>query len=235
MSKCALNRPLSITLLKRLQLERFALSLQSMKRGFLNGRKAKALPLYDSASSVSNPPQFKETITLCQIPSLSHTNSKEPSSACLIRDMTSVVVFNTQGYYTPLPANPSDGVFTKTTPDMGIGLFAKRATRLSQMVFTERPLLVCPKEFNCSRVEDGVINESHLAWENLLRKALGSMTPEDADAFQSLHNCHPESPELLGITWTNAFAITPIEEEDQRTGKASYTAVGKLGSMINHS
>jgi hypothetical protein len=120
---------------------------------------------------------------------------------------------------------------------MGFGLFAKHASKRSQVVFSERALLVCPAAFNCygdGLTQDGTTNKSHLGWENVLRDALGVMTPEDADAFRSLSNCHPNSPELLGITWTNSFAMTPIEEEDLKTGKIRYIAVGKLASRINH-
>jgi len=86
-------------------------------------------------------------------------------------------------------------------------------------------------------ISDGLSKEEMSKMENekfekILEMALGEMTKEDADAYMSLSNSHPESPPLYGIGRTNVFGTgTDIEDVE---GKAPYGVIGKLASRINH-
>ena len=119
---------------------------------------------------------------------------------------------------------------------MGVSLFSKRSVESRQVVFSERPLLVYPLGFRMA-ISDGLSKEEvtkrgDLKFEKILQLAFSEMTKEDADAYMSLSNCHPDSPPLYGIAKTNVFGTgTDIEESE---GKAPYGVIGKLASRINH-
>jgi len=147
---------------------------------------------------------------------------------------------NTPGFYTPLPPlNPTNFVFTKNTPNMGVGLFAKCNVKVREVVFSERPLLVFPRGLCFHRIpglsKEEAIKKNESMFEEKLQQALSVMTKEEVNAFMSLSNCRPKSPQLYGIAMTNAFGTgTDIEEENLEEGKFEYAAVGRLASRINH-
>jgi len=147
---------------------------------------------------------------------------------------------NTPGFYTRLPLlNIIDVVFTKNTPNMGVGLFAKRNFKVNEIVFYERPLLILPMgmtiSFPESLSEEEAIKLHDAKFEETLQQTLNSMPKEDADAFMSLSNCHPNGPQLFGIVRTNAFGTgTDIEETNFLEGNAPYAVIGKIASRINH-
>ena len=174
------------------------------------------------------------------IPSLKLTKSKEPSSTCILRASTCATIVNTPGFYMPLPPlNPMNVVFTKSIPNMGVGLFAKCSVKVREVVFSERPLLVFPRGMLFYRIpglsKEEAIKKNESMFEEKLQQALSAMTKEDVDAFMSLSNCHLNSPQLYGIAMTNAFGTgTDIEKENLEEGKFEYAAVGRLASRINH-
>jgi len=130
--------------------------------------------------------------------------------------------------YTPPPRlNPTDVVFTKNMPNMGVGLFSKHTVECRQVLFSERPLLIYPLRFRMA-ISDGLSEEEvtkmgDMKFEKILQLALSEMTKEDVNAYMSLSNCHPESPPLYGIARTNVFGTgTDIEEAE---GKAPYGVI----------
>ena len=120
---------------------------------------------------------------------------------------------------------------------MGVGLFAVCNFKVAQVVFSERPLLVYPRGLNFSGLqglcEEEAIKKYELKFEAELQRVFGIMQKENVDSYMGLYNCHPKSPQLYGITFTNAFG-TDIEEENINEGKSMYGAVGRLVSRINH-
>lgn len=177
-----------------------------------------------------------EPYAVIHFPSLELTQLKESSSICVFRPSTCDRITNTPGFYTPLPLNSTDVVFTKNVPSMGIGLFSKCGVEYRRVVFSERPLLIYPVQFRMAT--DGlsgeeVTKQADAKFEKILQLALSEMTKEDVDAYMSLSNCHPDSPLLHGIARTNVFGTgTDIEVEAE--GKAPYGVIGKLASRINH-
>lgn len=187
------------------------------------------------------PAKNVEPYAAVRFPSVRLTQLKEPSSTCIFRPSTCRKVMNTPGFYTPLPPlNPANVVFTKNTPNMGVGLFAKRDIKAHQMVFAERPLLIIPMgvriPFSEGLSEAEAIKMHDAKFENTLQQTLNMAMPkEDVDAFMSLSNCLPNSPQLYGIARTNAFDTgTDIEEVNPQEGNAPYGVIGKLASRINH-
>ena len=118
---------------------------------------------------------------------------------------------------------------------MGVGLFAKHDVEPMEMVFSERPLLVFPPRLTfVGRLspEEAMVHQTS-AYDETLKRALRAMTKEDVDAYMGLSNCHPNLPQVVGISSTNSFR-TDIEEEDVEEGKFGYCVIGKLASRINH-
>ena len=172
---------------------------------------------------------------IVRFPSLTLTKSKEPSSICILRTSSCASITNTPGFYTPLPPqNLTDAVSTKATPDMGIGLFVKRNFKVSDVILSERPLLVFPVGLpSVNTLPDDEVKKYHDSlFGKTLQQALGAMTKEDADAFMSLSNCYPDLPQAHGIASTNAFGMD-IDEENLKT-QLGYSAIGKLASRVNH-
>ena len=183
-----------------------------------------------------NPRQIREQYEVFLIPSLELTQSKEPSSTCILWPSTCSKITNTPGFYTPLPSlKPTDVVSTKNTPNMGVGLFTKRSFKVNEMIFSERPLLVFPPGFPylSALPREEALKYGDTLFEEALQRGLRAMTKEDVDAFMSLSSCHPNLPRVHGTASTNAFA-TDIEEENLLDGKFRYSTVGRLASRINH-
>jgi hypothetical protein len=149
------------------------------------------------------------------------------------------MIENTPGFYSPLPPlNPTDVVSAKNTPDMGVGLFATCGFQFSQVIFSERPLLVFPRSL--SFITDGndfsdeaVTIQCDAAFERTLLDSLTGMPKEDVDTLVGLSNSLPHKPPLYGTALTNAID-TENEEENVKEGKVAYRVVGRLASRINH-
>jgi len=235
-----------------------------MKRGFLNSKKAKdqleplhnhgAVGSHSKSKIVPRIMTFSnlnteavqgilakpaEPYAVIHFPSLELTQSKEPSSICIFRPSTCDKITKTPGFYTPPPRlNPTDVVFTKNMPNMGVGLFSKRSVECRQVLFSERPLLIYPLRFRMA-ISDGLSEEEvtkmgDMKFEKILQLALSEMTKEDVNAYMSLSNCHPESPPLYGIARTNVFGTGTDIEDSEAEGKAPYGVIGTLASRINH-
>ncbi len=177
-----------------------------------------------------------------RVPSVALTPPNERSSFCLFPELTTREITETPGYPQPVPKPRLPDLFhIKPASGMGLGVFAKHAIKVHELIFAERPLLVCPvaipfppglqtKGLTEAEVFRKCINHG----EGLLKQMVEMMTPEDAKTFRSLNNCHQESGEtLFGIMRSNGIdvEITQRECEDERGG---YAAIGKVGSRFNH-
>jgi len=177
-----------------------------------------------------------EPHAIVRIPSLTLTKSKGPSSTCILRTSTFSSITNTPGFYRALPPqNPADVVSTKSTPDMGVGLFAKRNFKVNEVILSERPLLIFPSALPSPTTLRGeeAIKYHYSLFEKTLQQALGTMTKEDVDTFMSLSNCNPNFAQAQGIANTNAFD-TEIDEANRLMGEFGYSAIGKFTSRVNH-
>lgn len=176
-------------------------------------------------------------------------------SEWIVLGPTKAKVVNHPAYPQPVPKRTpvegdSDGPAyeIKDTPDtaMGKGMFATRDIRVGELIFSERPLLVSPRNI-------GVLGALHIPaeqendmrtvqavamyeWEKQLEVAVGRMTEENQKAFRELMNNHKEdgSGPLLGIVRTNGYSIEEFYDGEERTDVSAYGAVLKLGSRINH-
>lgn len=137
--------------------------------------------------------------------------------------------------------NPTDSeppYVIKLTDGMGYGVFATRTIKIGELIATERPLLVSPRQ-QCLRVSDADLKEYgrdtiskwlKLEWEKTLETYVKNMETKDKDAFMNLANSHQEDRNpITGIIRTNGFGLDEYED-----GRNENTGVFKIGSRINH-
>jgi len=170
----------------------------------------------------------------------------------LMAKATKDKVLNAPGYPRPIPKPRRPDMFVvKSTPNIGLGVFATCDISVNELIFSERPLLVqsvpssmtgnFPNNFSQASMKQ----QFSIRWiEMLLQNAVGRMSPEDYQSFMSLANCHTKdgSGPLFGICRTNGFGLaylydgpdTPPGEGTSKV-KAEYSAVCKIASRINHS
>ena len=187
------------------------------------------------------------------IPTKMFTGPRDPDghSEWIVHGPTKAKVINAPGYPQPVPKSKASygtqsAYIIKSTPDMGLGVFATRDIKLGELIFAERPLLVSPR----STVGLSLANTQHynlktqmailmMEWEKTLEVAVGRMEPEDRNAFMELANSHKDdgSGPILGIIRTNGFRVgSNIFDgpEIRADGNNAYSGVIKIGSRINH-
>ncbi|KAF8148417.1 hypothetical protein B0H34DRAFT_758532 [Crassisporium funariophilum] len=172
-------------------------------------------------------------------------NDPDGYSQWIVRGNTKRKVIECPGYPRPIPKpkGRKPAYIIKSTPTMGIGMFAARDIQFGELVMSERPLLVNPRSINLPiRVPDGCTDEQYrqlmmFEWEKQLEVAVGRMEDEDKTAFLDLMNNHKEdgSGPLLGITRTNGYGVAKLFDGPDAATPHLYTAVGKHASRVNHS
>jgi len=142
-------------------------------------------------------------------------------------------VLNTPGYPARIPKPRRLDLYeVRPTPDMGLGLFAKRDIKRGDLILAERPLLVAPLGMralqSATQISEFIVSES------LLEAAIAHLPSESQADYKALHNVHLGDlnlgGHLLGIALTNAYSIT-LYGSDKTLINA---AVCKIGSRINH-
>ena len=192
-----------------------------------------------------------DQVVMTTIPSRSVNQASNPDghSEWIVLGSTKAKVVNKLGYPKPIPRTSGVPAYqVKTTPNMGLGVFATRNIAAGELVFSERPLLVVPRDIaqmvNMSHIRkeydgDAVKRITMAECERQLEIAVGRMLPDDQEAFRSLANTHREdgSGPLLGIIRTNGYEAEGLFDGPKvnEWGSNLYTAVTKIGSRINHS
>lgn len=186
---------------------------------------------------------------LVSIPPKDHAacNNPDEQSQWITRASTKARLVQTQGYpqSLPRPRGPDPCVVVKT-PTMGLGVFATRDLRVGELIICERPLLVIPVTFPVPTVIPARYTSGQLLsiamyeWEkNFLETAFSKMTAGNQKAYKNLMNKHTQdgSGPLLGIARTNGYGIglrDGVDEVRYEDNRNAYSAIGKLGSRINH-
>ncbi|KAF8963506.1 hypothetical protein BDZ97DRAFT_1661641 [Flammula alnicola] len=187
------------------------------------------------------------TILMTTVPSqvLGKADDPDGYSEWVVFGPTKRKVLNSPGYPQPVP-KPVGGtsIEVKATPNMGMGVFATRDIKLGELIFAERPLLVTPRgvyglggnippEYTMDQYQTVVM----LEWEKTLEVSVSRMEPENQEAFKALMNNHKEdgSGPLLGIIRTNGYGVDNLFDGDVASEAHFYSAIGKVGSRINHS
>ena len=175
-------------------------------------------------------------------------------SEWLVYGPTKAKVVNSPGYPKPVPKPKASygtqpSYVVKSTPNMGLGVFATRDIKMGELIFAERPLLVSPaSNIGVSMRVDQKMEEYDMKtqvaimmmeWERLLELAVGRMEPKDKEAFMELANSHKDdgSGPILGILRTNGFMVgSNVYDglEARADGGNAYSGVIKIGSRINH-
>lgn len=119
----------------------------------------------------------------------------------------------------PVPKAKPNTVVIKESPTGGLGMFALRDMKYGELLFAERPLLVCPGNASTHSksgtgwmdqyTREDLVKILCFEWEQQLEWAVNHMQPERKEAYMALANSHTEdgSGPLLGIQRTNGFGL----------------------------
>ena len=162
----------------------------------------------------------------------------------IARNATMVKVLSTPGFPWPVPKPDRLSYVVKETEKMGKGVFATRNIRFGELIVAERPLIVVPANINILKFDPPVHYTKEqqqriilMEWEKKLEIVVEErMKEEDRKAFKELQNSHTEdgSGPIVGVIRTNGFGILGDFDKDDFAVTGSYSAIGKIGSRINH-
>lgn len=187
-------------------------------------------------------PEFGDII-ITTIPPTRTPGDPDIQSQWMTRRETKLKVLDIPGFPQPVPKPPKVSHVIKETKKMGKGVFATRDIKFGELVFAERPLLVIPANFNISGVnppahytmeqQQRIIMMEH---EKKLEIMFGRMSEKNQKDFKELMNSHTEdgSGPLIGVIRTNGFGVMAKIDEQDFAITRGYTAIGKIGSRINH-
>jgi hypothetical protein len=188
--------------------------------------------------------KFKEDVViLTSIPQPAPKD--ETQSEWIVNGSTKAKVFNAPGYPARIPKPRRPDLYeVKSTPDCGLGLFAKHDLKRGDLIFAERPLLVTPRGMRAiGPIPDHYTTHEKIRitiseFESYLETAIARLPPKGQADFRALHNSHTDdgSGPLLGILRTNSYGINNLYDDlpDDSNEDASYGAVCKIGSRLNH-
>ena len=173
-------------------------------------------------------------------------------SEWLVHGSTKKKILNTPGYPQPVPKPPGNvkSHVVKSTPTMGKGVFATRNIPMGDIIFAERPLLVCPRALIPATDMDlsAYTREDYtkivmFEREQQLEAAVGRMDPDTKARLMALMNSHLEdgSGPINGIVRTNGYAVDNFWDGDVQPDENNpayhyyfYSVVCDVGSRINH-
>ena len=170
-------------------------------------------------------------------------------SEWIVNGCTKSKIVNAKGYpcKVPKPSRP-DMFEVRSTPTMGMGVFATCDILMGELIFAERPLLVCPTivpmhgRYRRNWTSEDVLKVAIFEWEKTLQFVVGRMNETDQKEFLGLANNHKEdgSGQLVGIIRTNGYGISYLGDGpdrppgDEYPDGALYSAICRIGSRINH-
>ncbi|KAF8987484.1 hypothetical protein BDQ17DRAFT_1548136 [Cyathus striatus] len=193
------------------------------------------------------PAHYPTALIATRIPGLIDTHE---TAECIFYHRTHKAVVNLPEYpRSPAPPDHSWAPYEirKAGSEKGLGIFAKRALKVGDLIVAERPLLVIPMSPNL----DGVANCPY-SIRKLMRDARGRETPmgliepilevafermskKNQDAYLDLANTHMDdgSTRLCAIWKTNVIELH-FDFDDVCEGD-TYGAVMKEMARVNHS
>ena len=187
-----------------------------------------------------------DIIIMTTMPPIKAPGDPHNQTEWITRPATKFKILNLPGFPQPVPEPAQLNYVIKETEKMGKGVFATRHIKFGELVFAERPLLVVPANCNISGLDPPAhytLEQQKLIvmmeWEKKLEIAVEQrMEEEERKAFKELQNSHTEdgSGPLLGVIRTNGFGVLGEEhtDKDDFAVTRSYSAIGKIGSRINH-
>ena len=162
----------------------------------------------------------------------------------ITRHATKAKVLSIPGFPHPVPEPAKLSYVVQETEKMGKGVFATRDIKFGELIFAERPLIMIPSNCNIlqfnppahytiEQVKRVIMTELEKKLEIVVEQR---MKEEDRKAFKELHNSHTEdgSGPILGVTRTNGFGALKDFDKDDYAVTRGYSAIGKIGSRINH-
>lgn len=152
----------------------------------------------------------------------------EAQCVWIVKGSTKPKVLNASGYPAQIPEpRLPDLCEVRSTPDMGMGVFAKHDIERGEIILAERPLLVIP---------ENIVGATPSEFESLLEAAVGRLSPESQADFKELQNSFSSDQcagrPLLGIVKTNNYTIGNLFDGSNMS--ENYVIVNKVASRINH-
>ncbi|KIM46892.1 hypothetical protein M413DRAFT_422389 [Hebeloma cylindrosporum] len=215
-----------------------------MKRGFLNGSKAKRQleakvsnqsPNASRAAGPNIEYPARENAPRPQINEAETLKNNVPAPTAIPINLTKPGM-----QLAPVPKTAQKNYIIKNTADMGKGIFATRDIKAYELVFAERPILIThngippPIYLGGNKGLQGLCRRRPRGrWTFLaqLRGALDRMKEEDKQAFMDLAQV-PSFGEHWGPLGrriqTNSFGIMGLDPK-------IYSGIGKVASFMNHS
>nr|GAT49069.1 predicted protein [Mycena chlorophos] len=167
--------------------------------------------------------------------------AREPVTECIFLPGTKQALFNTPGFPQPLPPAPTNPAYrVAPIPGKRLGLIATCTIKQGELILTERPLLIRPRNtrmflppnLNEKQTTQHILDE----WERITEPAVARMTEERRNAFFKLHNnkTGDGSGPITGLVVTNGLEWTNLHP-GLTGGLGDYIAVCDLISRLNHS
>ncbi|KAK7061309.1 ER lumen protein-retaining receptor [Favolaschia claudopus] len=179
------------------------------------------------------------TTTFTTIPIGAHPD--EPVTECIFHEGSKEVIMAIPNFPRPM-IHPKKVLFRMgPASGKGQGLFSKQAIKMGDLIFSERPLMLCtrvaPSGFtDPSYTREMIIQQGLIQLEQCYQIAFNRLRPADRAEFMSLTNCHTEdgSGPLVGRVRTNGLGISGLRPGVEGT-LGRYSSVNKYISRLNHS
>ncbi|KAJ7474732.1 hypothetical protein FB451DRAFT_1088372 [Mycena latifolia] len=183
---------------------------------------------------MSENPQWpsSETIQFLRLP------AKEESHSIVIAEPIIAQIISSQPNFPLSMEKPPEATYEiRATPNMGLGMFAKRALKLGDRILCERPALVYPNHFRSS---NPTLSTSAEELEAAFCVALDQMRVHDRIAYRKLAtgpDRFSKDGDLIRIARVNCFQFPPNPPggPNERWTIGDYRAVYLDASRINHS
>jgi hypothetical protein len=163
-------------------------------------------------------------------------------SECLMSARIKHLVLSTPGYPQPVRHPRRKMCVIREAPGKGLGVFALEPIEKGDLIFAERPIIVCPSLLGTLVRSDATPEmaiASYLAQsEAIVESLLLRQAPEKVKAYMELTNCHETdgSGPKYGIMRTNGLGLSHLKEPHKRDKDViiHYAGVGEVLSRVNH-
>ncbi|KAJ7886661.1 hypothetical protein B0H13DRAFT_2044029 [Mycena leptocephala] len=186
-------------------------------------------------SNVPNKTQWpsSETVQFTRMPA-----KQEPKAVVIVEPIIAQIITAQPSFPLPMENAAESTYEIRATPNMGLGMFAKRDLKAGDLVISERPALVFPNHFRASNPNLSKNADSE-ELEAAFGVALEHMRVEDRVAYRELvmgpRNSH--AGDLKRIATTNNYQLPPNPPggPNERWTIGDYRGVYLDVSRINHS
>ncbi|KAF7316709.1 SET domain-containing protein [Mycena chlorophos] len=221
----------------------------TMRRGFLNGKKESkddGREVNDLSTTPAAASKTKSRPTgpdiagniYCTIPE--DAAPGEQVTECYIDPTRRAALNKIPGF--PQPMQPPGEVLFRLgeSPGKGMGLFATRKIKQSELISDHRPLLLSPMSLRLPmHVQMAMVLGGRDVLSESIENLVQRMTPSNRARYMALANSHPEAGAELGIFQTNCEGTRALNEVGdvviKKHGQCRFSTVCDVISRMNHS